>query len=79
MTHRDRDLIRLHLEAEARLHRLRLMRLMNHPGYRPEDEDAAVDEMERLWWEMSSAERSALADARPAEASTGSARLPSLR
>ena len=51
------DLIEAHHEAEGRLYRLRLLRDTGSPDFRPEDEDAALDEMEALWYRMTEEER----------------------
>jgi hypothetical protein len=63
---RELDRLRLHHAAETRFHHLRLLRALDDPRYRPEDEAAVLDEMEALWLAMSPAEQRTLEEQRSA-------------
>lgn len=55
-----RDPIAAHHEAEARLYSARLLRDLGDPSFDPAEEDAILDEMEALWYEMSADQRRVL-------------------
>lgn len=46
-----------HLQLEADLRRLRQLRDAGDPGFKPEAEDAVLDQMETIWSRMSPEER----------------------
>ena len=52
-----RDDVAAHHELETELYRLRLLRDLGAPEFRPEAEDAVLDDMEALWHRLTAEER----------------------
>lgn len=60
--------IELHMRLEAELRRVRQLRDAGDPGFRPEAEEALLDEMEKVWYLLSPEQRTLLEDWRKSEA-----------
>jgi len=58
--------IEKHHLLERELHRLRRLRDQGDPSFRPEAEDAVLDEMESIWNRLSAEDRDCLEVERPA-------------
>ena len=54
------DDVAAHHELETELYRLRLLRDLGAPEFRPEAEDAVLDDMEALWYRLTAEERRVL-------------------
>ncbi len=63
-----RDAIDAHHRLEEHLYRLRLLRDLRDPEFRPEFEDAVLDEMDALWCRMGAEDRRVLEGERAARA-----------
>lgn len=76
--------IEAHHELELELFRLRLLRDLRNPQYRPETEESVLDRMEALWLAMADSERQILEAERRARFGDGpstsgrATRLPAL-